>query len=134
MEIEAFTENGRVPVTVLHVHGNIDSSTFPGFESQAEDLIDNGARYLLVDLAHCGFISSAGFRALNHIYKKLRAAHAEVNLTDEDMKKGISAGASKSQQLKLLNLAPEIRNTFEMSGFNLYIETYDDLKTAVASF
>jgi len=134
MEIEVSTENGRVPVTVLHIEGNIDSSTYPEFESQADGLIDNGSRYMLVDLENCGFISSAGFRALNHIYRKLRSLHPDVNLTDEGMKKGISAGTSKSQQLKLLNLSPEIRNAFELSGFNLYIETYDDLKTAVASF
>ncbi|MCI0554021.1 MAG: STAS domain-containing protein [Anaerolineae bacterium] len=134
MEIEVYTENGRVPVTVLHVHGNIDSSSYQAFESKAEELINNGARYMLVDLSHAGFISSAGFRALNHIFRKLRSVHPDANLTDEEMKKGISAGTYKSPHLKLLKLSQEARTAFEMSGFDMYIETFTDLQTAIASF
>jgi len=134
MEIQTFTENGRVPVTVMHIHGNIDSSTYQAFESRAEELINNGARHILVDLSHSKFISSAGFRALHHIFNKLRSVHPDVNLTDEDVKKGISAGTYKSPHLKLLNLSNETRTAFEMSGFDMYIDTFTDLQTAIASF
>ena len=134
MEIQVHTENGRVPVTVLHVHGNIDSSSYQEFESKADELINNGTRYILVDLSHAQFISSAGFRALNHIFKKLRSVHPDANLTDEAMKKGISAGTYKSPHLKLLKLSPETRTSFEMSGFDMYIETFTDKDTAIASF
>lgn len=134
MEIEVRTENGRVPITVLHVHGNIDSSSYQEFETKAEELISSGTRYMLVDLSHAGFISSAGFRALNHIFRKLREVHPEANLSDEDMKKGISAGTYKSPHLKLLKLSPEARTAFEMSGFDMYIDTFTDLKSAVASY
>lgn len=134
MDIQVHTENGRVPVTVMHVHGNIDSSTYQDFESKAEELIKEGTRYILVDLSHSGFISSAGFRALNHIFKKLREVHPEANLSDEEMKKGISAGTYKSPHLKLLKMSPETRTAFEMSGFDMYIDTFTDLKAAVASF
>lgn len=134
MDIQVHTENGRVPVTVLHVHGNLDSSTYQEFETKAEELINSGTRYILVDLSHSGFISSAGFRALNHIFKKLREVHPDTNLSDEAMKKGISAGTYKSPHLKLLKMSPETRTAFEMSGFDMYIETFTDLNAAVASF
>ena len=134
MEIQVNTENGRVPVTVMHVHGNIDSSTYQAFESQAEELIKNGTRNILVDLSHAGFISSAGFRALHHVFNKLRSVHPDINLTDEQMKKGINDGTYKSPHLKLLKLSKETRTSFEMSGFDMYIETFNDLETAIASF
>jgi len=134
MEIEVHTEKARVPVTVLHVHGNIDSSSYHEFEAKAEELINNGSRYMLVDLSHAGFVSSAGFRALNHVFRKLREVHPDANLTDAEMKKGISAGTYKSPHLKLLKLSPEARTAFEMSGFDMYIDTFTDLNTAVASF
>ena len=134
MEIQVHTENGRVPVTVMHIHGNIDSSTYQAFEAEAEELIKNGTRNILVDLSHSVFISSAGFRALHHIFKKLRAVHPDVDLTDDDMKKGISSGTFKSPHLKLLKLSHETRTAFEMSGFDMYIETFNDLETAIASF
>ncbi|HET6596819.1 MAG TPA: STAS domain-containing protein [Anaerolineales bacterium] len=134
MEIKVSTENGRVPVTVLHVDGNIDSSTYEQFQSTAKKLIDEGARYLLVDLSHAPFVSSAGLRALHSLFNELRSRNPEANLTDEQMKRGISAGTYKSPHLKLLNLSPETKTAFETSGFDMYIETFTDRKAAVASF
>jgi anti-anti-sigma factor len=134
MEIQVHTENGRVPVTVMHIHGNIDSSTYQAFETKAEELIKNGTRNILVDLSHSVFISSAGFRALHHIFNKLRAIHPDVDLTDEEMKKGIASGTFKSPHLKLLKLSRETRTAFEMSGFDMYIEAFNDMETAIASF
>ena len=134
MEIKVSKESARVPVTVLHVDGNIDSSTYEKFQSTAKQLIDEGARYILVDLSHAPFVSSAGLRALHAIFNELRSRHPEANLSDEQMRKGISAGTYKSPHLKLLNLSPETRSAFETSGFDMYIETYKDMKTALASF
>lgn len=134
MEIKVSTESGRVPVTVLHVDGNIDSSTYEQFQSTAKKLIDNGARYMLVDLSHAPFVSSAGLRALHAIFNDLRSRNPEANLNDEQMKKGISAGTYKSPHLKLLNLSPEAKSAFETSGFDMYIDTFTDMHKAIASF
>ena len=134
MEIKVSTESGRVPVTVLHVDGNIDSSTYEQFQSTAKKLIDEGARYLLVDLSHAPFVSSAGLRALHTLFHELRSRYPQADLSDEQMKKGISAGTYKSPHLKLLNLSPETKTAFETSGFDMYIDTFTDKNTAVASF
>jgi len=134
MEVKVFTENGRVPVTILHVDGDLDSSTYEAFQAKAEETIDAGARYILVDLAHSKFISSAGFRAINQIYNKLRALHPDANLKQDEVKKGISAGTYKSPHLKLLNLSEEAQKAFEMAGFDLFIEFHTDQAKAIASF
>lgn len=134
MEIKVSTESGRVPVTVLHVDGNIDSSTYEQFQSTAKKLIEEGARYLLVDLSHAPFVSSAGLRALHTLFNELRSRNPQADLSDEQMKKGISAGTYKSPHLKLLNLSPETKSAFETSGFDMYIDTFTDRNTAVASF
>ena len=134
MEIKVSTESGRVPVTVLHVDGNIDSSTYEQFQSTARKLIDEGARYILVDLSHAPFVSSAGLRALHTLFNELRSRNPEANLSDEQMKKGISAGTYKSPHLKLLNLSPETKSAFETSGFDMYIDTFTDRNAAIASF
>jgi anti-anti-sigma factor len=134
MEIKVSTENGRVPVTVMHVDGNIDSSTYETFQSTAKKLIDDGARYILVDLSHAPFVSSAGLRALHTVFNELRSRNPEANLSDEQMKKGISAGTYKSPHLKLLNLSPEAKTAFQISGFDMYIDTFTDMKKAIASF
>lgn len=134
MEIKVSTENGRVPVTIMHVDGNIDSSTYEAFQAKAEQAIKNGARFMLVDLSHAPFVSSAGLRAINHIFNELRSQNPDANLSEEDVKKGISAGTYKSPHLKLLGLSVEARTAFEMSGFDMFIETHTDMQAAIASF
>ena len=134
MEIKVSTENGRVPVTVLHVDGNIDSSTYEQFQSRAKQLIEEGTRYILVDLSHAPFVSSAGLRALHTLFNELRSRNPEANLSDEQIKKGISAGTYKSPHLKLLNLSPATKTAFETSGFDMYIDTFTDKNKAIASF
>jgi anti-anti-sigma factor len=134
MEVKTFIENGRVPVTVMHVDGDIDSSTSTAFSAKANELINGGARFILLDLSHTKFITSAGFRAFNELFNTLRTLHPDTNLSEVDIKKGISAGTYKSPHLKLLNLSNDARTAFELAGFDLFIETFTDLKTAVASF
>ena len=134
MEIKVSTESGRVPITILHVDGNIDASTYDQFQSTAKKLIDEGARYLLVDLSHAPFVSSAGLRALHTLFTELRTRNPEANLSDDQVKKGISAGTYKSPHLKLLNLSPATKTAFETSGFDMYIDTFTDRNAAIASF
>src|SRR5512134_1160473 len=134
MEITVSVENGRVPITILHVKGNIDGSSYQEFQVTAKKLIDGGTRYMLVDLSQVPFVSSAGLRAFHAISTELRSRNPEANLSDEQMKRGISAGTYKSPHLKLLNLSPQTKTAFETSGFDMYIDTFADLKTAIASF
>jgi len=134
MQIKTFTEKGEVPVTVMHVDGNIDASTSATFQSQADELINSGAHFMLVDLTHAPFVSSAGMRALQHIYERLRALHPDSDVSDEEVKKGIRAGTYKSPRLKLLNPSKETLYTLSMTGFDMYIDIFTDKATAIASF
>ena len=134
MEIKVSNENGRVPVTVIHIDGNLDSATYQSFQTKADELIKDGTRFMLVDLSHTPYISSAGFRALHEIFNQLRKIHPDENLGDAEMRKGINAGTYKSPHLKLLNISQAARTVFEMGGFDLYIETFNDLRQAIASF
>ena len=134
MEIKISTENGRVPVTIIHIDGNLDSSSFPSFQAKAEELIKGGARHILVDLSHSPYVSSAGFRVLSHIFKELNSIHPDTNLNDKDITQGVVEGTYKSPYLKLLNLSKQTRTAFVTTGFDMYIEEYDDLATAIASF
>ena len=132
MQLKVSTENGRVPVTVVQVEGNIDSASYESFLSGVEESINSGARHVLIDLSHVPFVSSAGLRALNILLNRLRALTPDVS--DEEMRKGINAGTYKSPHLKLLNPSRETATTLDSSGFSMFIEEFQDLKTALASF
>jgi anti-anti-sigma factor len=134
MEIKVSTENARVPITIMHIDGNLDFASYKAFQEKAEELIKGGSRYILVDLAHSPFVSSAGLRTLNYIFKELGTIHPDASLSEEEMKMGISAGTYKSPHLKLVGLSDETKTVFKTSGFDMYIEIYDDIKKAIASF
>lgn len=134
MDILVSTENGRVPVTVMQIEGNIDAQTYEQFQAKAEELIDAGTRYLLIDLSHSPFVSSAGLRALHQIFNKLRARDTQNPTSDVEVRRGISAGTYKSPHLKLLNLSRETKTAFDLSGFDMFIETFSDMQTALDSF
>jgi anti-anti-sigma factor len=132
MEIQIIKESARVPVAVLNIKGAIDSSTYQLFQKQADEAIDHGAQYVLVNLADCTFISSAGLRALHNIFNKLRSIHKDVD--DEQLRKKMQQGTYKSPYLKVSNLSQAIKDVFELSGFETYIEVFDDHSAALKSF
>lgn len=134
MEIKVSTENGNVPITIIHVDGNLDSSNYDLFQTKAEEVIKGGARYILIDLAHSPYVSSGGLRAIHHIFKELNAIHPDATLNEEDIKKGVYDGTYKSPYLKLVNLSTESKFVFKATGFDMYLESYDDIKKAISSF
>jgi len=134
MDVKVFVERGNIPVTVMHVDGNLDSATYPIFQAKADELIQGGARFILVDLEHAPYVSSAGMRALQRMYEQLRSRYTDSDLSKEDVMKGIRAGTYKSPHLKLLKPSKETLKTFEMSGFDMYIEIFMDKAAALAAF
>ncbi len=132
MNLTVSTEQARVPVTVVHVEGNLDSASYEAFRSQVDDLIKKGGRYILVDLTKAPYVSSAGLRALNNIFVRLRELTPDVS--EEEMRAGINAGTYKSPHLKLLNPSKASMVALDSSGFSLFIEQFTDLKKALASF
>lgn len=133
MEIKVSTVTARVPVTVAHLEGNVDVSTADIFQANVLGLIKEGARHILLDMEHVPFMSSAGLRALNLIFNKLREVN-EDNVTDDEMRKGIGEGTYKSPHLKLLSLSENTKVAFEGAGFDMYIETFTDRHAAINSF
>ena len=134
MDIKVSVENGSVPVTVMHVDGNIDASSYEAFQKKADELIAGGARHILIDLEHAPFVSSSGLRALHHIFNHLRSSDPDAKMTEEEVRRGISAGTYKSPHLKLTNLSKESRVSLELSGFDMFIDIFDDREAALASF
>jgi anti-anti-sigma factor len=132
MEISVTQEQGRVPVTVLHVKGDVNASTADEFLAQAQQAYDDGARDMLIDLSRVSLLSSAGLRALHHIFNMLRGESPEES--DAAVRKGLTDGTFKSLHLKLLSKNTNVNQTLRMAGFDMFLEIYDNLKKAVKSF
>jgi len=132
MEISITREQGRVPVTVLHVKGDVNVASADQFRAQAQQAYDDGARDILIDLNQVSLVSSAGLRVLQDIFNMLRSESPQES--DAAMRKGLADGTFKSPHLKLLNPNKNVRQVLHMAGFDMFLEIHEDLKEAVASF
>ncbi len=123
MNIRVAHEQGRVPVTVLYVQGQINLGSAPQLETTARTEYDNGMHDLLIDLSEATSLTSAGLRTLLVLYRLLEGPSSDA-----------SGSQRKSAHLKLLNLPPDLRRVIQIAGFDRFIDIHDDLPTAVASF
>ena len=132
MEIKVDEHQGRVPVTVFHISGNIDSNTHQEFEKQAQQAIQAGVRNILLDFKHVEYMSSRGLQVIQFIFTKLQEKYPDIS--PEEMRAGINAGTYKFPGLKLCNLTANVQKVLSLAGFDMYLEVHDNLDSAVASF
>ena len=64
MEITVSKQQGRVLVTVLQPHGDVDASNYAELIKKTRELFNGGDKDFLVDLSDVPFMSSAGLVAL----------------------------------------------------------------------
>jgi anti-anti-sigma factor len=112
--VEISHAQGRIPVTVFQLQDRVNLGNFAELEAAAKEAYNNGMRDLVIDLSKTEALTSIGVRALVVIHKML----------SED----------RGKHLKLAGPAPEIRDMLEISGATQYIQIYDTVRDAVASF
>jgi anti-anti-sigma factor len=132
MEIQVSNHTGRVPVTVFHIVGDIDTNTYPQLETQANQAHAAGAANMVLDLSQAGYVSSAGIRAINQIFNLLRTDAPEES--DAAVRQGINAGTFTSPHLKLAGLNPRVSEALKTAGVDMFLEFHPDLSAALASF
>ncbi len=66
--------------TVLEVGGEVDVYTAPRLRERLIELIDGGARKVIVDLGRVDFLDSTGLGVLVGALKRLRAVHGSFSL------------------------------------------------------
>lgn len=113
LRIAVSEEKGNVPVTILHVSGDVDSKTYQDLEAKAGELINAGANNILLDLSGVNFMGSAGLRAMHSIAGKLKTGNG---------------------QLKLLNPSDAVSRVMKTLGFDKYFDIHSNLDEAVKAF
>jgi len=132
MDIQVTQEQGRVPVTVLHLKGDLSGETYEQLQTRAQQAIEGGAHYLLINMAGVAYMGSAGIRAINQIYNWLRSLPDGED--EAALAKGVRDGSYKSRRLKLVNLNQQAQKTLALTGIDMFLEFHTDLPKAIASF
>ena len=135
MEINVTQEKGKVPVSVVHIKGDLDASSYLELVNTAQKLYNAGVRSLLLDLTDLVFISSAGLASLNIVTRMFRDAKTDAEDgwgTYKEIDRDREAGMQS--HVKLLNPSPEVDSILDTVGFKQFFEVYTDLNEAVQSF
>ena len=105
---------GRVPVTIFRLQDRVNLGNFGELEDTAKESYDKGTRDMVMDLGQTVSLTSIGIRAIVIIHKLL--------------------STDGGKHLKIANPMPYIREMLDISGVTQYIEIYNTVDEAVASF
>jgi anti-sigma B factor antagonist len=100
-------------IVVVEVEGRLDSVTSNELEKEILSLLQSGESNLLIDFAGLDYISSAGLRVLLMAAKKARTAGGQVVLA---------------------NLVNNVKEVFDIAGFNNIFPIFQSQDEALAAF
>ncbi len=132
LQITVAHRSGALPVAVVYVKGDITAATYQQLQDQARQMIEQGTRFIVLDLSEVPYMSSAGFRAIHYMFHALRGDAPEDS--DEAMRVGMKAGTYRSPHLKIAHPTPRVREILKLAGIGMFIEICDDLQQAITSF
>jgi anti-anti-sigma regulatory factor len=137
MNITVEQAQGRVPVTIMGLHGELDGSNYLDVIDKAKELYDAGTRDLLIDMSNVTFMASSGVVALHSIALLLQGQEppdpeygwSAFHAIERDRDSGVQ------EHVKILNPHPDVDRTLEMTGLKgRFFEIYTDQGAAIASF
>ena len=135
MSLSIEQEQGRVPVTVLAIHGDLDYSNYLGVIEKVQELYGAGSRHLIIDLSDVPFIGSSGLVALHSAVLVMAGKDAPDTEAGWQAFHDLGDGASEGQStVKLVGLQPRVEQMLQRTALLRYFETFDDRAAAIASF
>ncbi len=136
MQISISKQQGKVPVTVMQLTGDIDASSYTDVINKAQQAYDEGSRDLLIDLGKVSYVSSAGLMSLHTIVKIFSGQSIQPKDGGRPSFRSINKeqDAPVRAHVKLLNPQPAVEQVLDMVGLKLFFDIYKDLDMALNSF
>ena len=131
MDINVTFHQGREPIAIMQLTGEINASNFIQVSDKAQELYMNPARNLIIDLSGVSDISSTGLAAIHKIALLYSGVPQQV---EENVNPDFTHSSNARKHVKLLNPQPEVEKTLEAAGLKLFFKVYKDLDSAIASF
>lgn len=100
-------------IEILFLSGYLDAHTAPELEAAIENLINQGRNKIVVGFAKLDYISSAGLGVFMAFIEDIR---------------------SKGGDIKLSNMQAKVFSVFDLLGFPLLFEIFDNEREAIMKF
>ena len=136
MQISLSKQEGRIPVTIMHLDGNLDASNYTDIIAKAQETYDEGTRDLLIDLSKVPYISSAGLMSLHAVVLIFAGKSAQLKETSRPSFRSIDPERDSAglQHVKLLSPQPAVEQVLDVVGLKQFLDIHTDLEKAVQSF
>jgi anti-anti-sigma regulatory factor len=136
MEIKTTAVSEMPSSAVLELDGELDASNYLDVIDEVRHLYRDGTRHLVIDLTDLRFLSSSGLVALHSAALIMRGEEppspdlgwSAFHAIATDVERGFESCC------KLVNPQGRVRKSLEMTGFNNFLEIFEDTATAVQSF
>ncbi|MFQ5600260.1 MAG: STAS domain-containing protein [Candidatus Krumholzibacteriia bacterium] len=104
---------GANRIAVVSLEGDVDSLTSLKLSEAIDSILQQGIHHIVVDLAHVGYINSAGWGVLLSKLKEMRHPQGGFRLAE---------------------MAPDVHEVFATLGIGEVIEAHDSTEEAVCAF
>lgn len=128
MNITVSIQQVREPVAVMRLQGDIDASNFVQVVDKAQELYQNPARNLIIDLSEVSSISTTGLVAIHKIALLYSGVREETTHPD------LTHSSTARKHVKLLNPQPDVDQALANAGMKLFFKVFHDLESALNSF
>ena len=136
MELTISIQQAEEPIAIMQVKGEINSSTFMEVVNKAQELYNNPARNLILDLIEVTSVSTTGLVALHKIALVYSGAPHEIDADapTKERRPDFTHHSNARKYVKLLNPQPEVEKSLEKAGMKLFFKVFRDLESAIQSF
>jgi anti-anti-sigma factor len=128
---------GRVPITVLSLEGELDASNFERLVDDVLRLYEAGTRHLLIDLSSLTFLASSGLVALHNIVRVLHgeepfdpeAGWGAFHAIDNDLE-----DEATQREVQLAGPLPAVERVLQRTGLDRMFVVHPDRASGIAGF
>lgn len=131
MEINVTIHQGKEPIAIMQLKGDINASNFVQISDKAQELYMNPARNLIIDLSEVPSISTTGLAAIHKIALLYSGVPQQA---EENVNPDFTHSSNARKHVKLLNPQPVVDQTLDGAGLKLFFKVFKDLDSAIASF
>ncbi len=136
MLITLTQEQARVPITVMHLHGDLDASNYTEVIKKAQELYESKVRDLVLDMSKVPYMSSAGLMSLHTAALIFAGQQVQTGGSGRPSFRAIDPQKDQAarQHVKLFGPQTQVDQVLETVGLKQFFEIFTDLQAALKSF
>jgi anti-anti-sigma regulatory factor len=133
MEITVSIHEATQPIAIMKIKGEISAASYMEVVNKAQEIFNNPARNLIIDLSEVPAISSAGMVGLHKI-ALVYSGDPHMQVDKDDSRPDFTHNSSARKFVKLLSPQPAVDAELMKAGMKLFFKVYTDLESAIQSF